>query len=239
MNRPDFIKQLHDLEAVSANWQGVTVSCRIQAEYNEKTESYIFSISSTLKNDGERKLTSITFLIDFIGGEETVFTDTENWLGVDRSLDQWQSVAYESGFQSKLAKKPEKITVRVKELKDVAELPLYHLPLPGEYLYQAIDDEHINQIKEKMPVKVIIQIGSIAGIRSENVEDAEQIRKIVEAFCSTKIFKREYAMVTDNDNALCFEFADGYKYIIRFNMTNLELYVFGRYYLYSLTNRLF
>ncbi|MBP5280709.1 MAG: hypothetical protein J6Z03_09515 [Erysipelotrichaceae bacterium] len=240
MYKPDFIKKLDDLKAEIDSPEGIHLSCVIRVEYNEKTESYIFSIGSQLRNDSEKELTSITFQIDFLADDVLLHSDREFWYGVDHALGKGMSEAYQSGFQTRMDKAPEKIGLSVTETKDVSELPLYHLPLPGEYLYQAINDDHINHIDEQLPSAVIVQRGSVAGIRSDRIEDPEQIRQLVGSFCRMQIVGRVYQMVTDNDNGLFFEFPDGYKYGVRFNMDNLELYVHRRYYLYAVkSDRIF
>ena len=240
MYKPDFIKQLPDLKGDSESFEGISVSCLINVEYNEKTENYIFSLASTITNEAEKQISAIVFQVDFINGDEVLYTDSEYWNGVDKAIGKGQSVLFESGFQTGLKAKPEKIKVRVTQIKDIIEQPLYHLPLPGEYLYLALNDEHINRIKEDLPVNVTVSIGNVAGIRQQKVDDPEMIAKLVELFTQIQIGEQTLMMVTDNDNALFFEFKDGYKCSVRFNMNNLELHVFNRYFLYTLVNnRLF
>lgn len=236
MFKPDFIKQLNDLMGESENFEGISVSCLYKVEYNEKTESHIFHLNSVIRNEGDKEISAVVFEVDFINGEQVLHTSTEFWNGVDKAIIKGKSVNYEGGFQSRLEGKPEKISVRIKQIKDTVEQPLIHLPLPGEYLYQAINDEHINKIKEDLPVTVTVSIGNVAGTRQQKIDDPEQIRQLVELFSQIQIGGQTYMMATDCDNALFFEFIDGYKYPVRFNMGNLELNFFHRYYMYTLVN---
>ncbi|MBQ6493701.1 MAG: hypothetical protein IJI92_07565 [Erysipelotrichaceae bacterium] len=238
MYNPDFIKILPELHAISESEGGIQVECNIAHKYNERTDSHIFSIVSLLYNSSELKISTVGYAIDFLDEEGNVlYSDPEEYYGFDHAL--FEKNEHRSGFQKKFESEPVKIEIKIKYIKDTDEAPLCHLPLKGEYLYQALNDEHLKNILEDRPVKVIINRGSIAGISQEKITDKEKIDQIVEAFCRITIIGPSATWVTDNDNGLFFEFADGAKAGVRFNMNNLELHIHNRQFCYEVKDNYF
>lgn len=106
----------------------------------------------------------------------------------------------------------------------------------SKLLHQSLDDDHLLNIKDNLPVKINVSVSKEGTIFYGETKDKEIIEKIVEAFCEISIIEETDIMVTDNDNSICFIFDDEKESRVNFNRHNLELYIDGKYYIYVLDN---
>lgn len=106
----------------------------------------------------------------------------------------------------------------------------------SKLLHQSLNDDHLLNIKDNLPVKINVSVSKEGTIFYDETKDKEIIEKIVEAFCEITIIEETDIMVTDNDNSICFIFDDEKESRVNFNRHNLELYIDGKYYIYVLDN---
>ena len=108
-----------------------------------------------------------------------------------------------------LDKEAEKISIEVLEIKDTSEVKPLHVPQKGEYLYEALNNEHINNIKNERPTAIHIVIDHMGAQEIADVTDEETLDALISEFVKIKIANETNEFVTDNYNGVGFEFADG------------------------------
>lgn len=235
MFKVDFIKTLEPALLAECEDQDIRISAICSMQYNERTFSYIFSVRRTIKNLGNRDLSCVKSLISFYDEEGNKLDESwSEYYGFDKALLPGSSVETEEGFQIKLDKRPSQIKIGIMEIKDTTEMPLCHLPLIGEYLYEALDDEHLKQMKDNKPVSVTAGVAMMGTIVSAASDDPQMIEQVITAFNKVRIRGSSQIWVTDNDNYVIFTFADGTKSGARFNQDKLELMIRHKNFLYEL-----
>ena len=120
--------------------------------------------------------------------------------------------------------------------KATEEAALIHIPEEGEYLYQALDSEHLNNLPEEEPVRITVHIDQMGYGREAVFEEESGLAEAIEAFLKIKVGADDAPMVTDNYNWIWFEWEDETEFLIRLNLDALELYIDGRYYSYYLAD---
>lgn len=126
------------------------------------------------------------------------------------------------------------VRLSILSVKTAEELPPVHVPKAGEYLYQALDNEHVQNITGEMPVMFDLWIDR-GGARSEGeITDPDTIRSLVDAFIKIRIREETDEFVTDNYNGFSMTFADGEQYSVSLNLYNLEYNIYGTYHIYRL-----
>ena len=204
----------------------------INTKKNEKTGSTVIQLDTRLTNRSDKKITSIKYELQLYDEkDELIKSYSHTYYGEDKSLDPGSSVDDYYGFQDKLERDPKTFKLAILETKDIDELPLIHLPLPDEYLYEAIG---LNNIKENLPVKIVFRIDRMGAQDIATIEDEETIRKAIEYFCIIKIDKESGVFVTDNYNSVSFYFNDGSEKHINFNLYNLEIHTYTGEHTYEL-----
>ncbi|MBQ6493705.1 MAG: hypothetical protein IJI92_07585 [Erysipelotrichaceae bacterium] len=220
------------LTCESAPLDGVSVNTNVTTEKN-KAGNTVYSVVSDILNSSDREIMYVKFCIHFLDKEgNELFTFTPAWEGEDVSLKKGEKATYEVSFQHE--EKASKIEVDVLELKDVTDIPTVHVPQKGEYLYEALNSEHMNMIKDEKPVNIYIHIDHMGAAETADVTDEETINELVEAFTKVKVGDETDVFVTDNYNGVRFTFADGTEYYVSFNLTTLELNINGNSHLYEL-----
>ena len=122
------------------------------------------------------------------------------------------------------------------ESSKTAEAAPVHIPEEGEYLYQALDSEHLNNLPEEEPIRITVHIDQMGYGREAVFEEESGLAEALEAFLKIKVGADDAPMVTDNYNWIWFEWEDEAEYLIRLNLDALELYIDGRYYSYYLAD---
>ena len=181
-------------------------------------------------------VTEVTFRINLLDETGAVLDCiTEEYAGIDRVLRPGERVSAERlGGQKQLEKKPVSASVTLLGYKTEEELPPVRLPHPGEFLFQALNDEMIAKIQENPPVSITCHIDR-GGVGHDAVYTKENgLKEALRAFCAVKIRGRTDVWVTDNYNYISLEFPDGTRKQIQLNMYNLELQIHNREFLYQL-----
>ena len=120
--------------------------------------------------------------------------------------------------------------------KTTEEAPPIHIPEEGEYLYQALDSEHLNNLPKEEPIRITVHIDQMGYGREAVFEEESGLAEAIEAFLKIKVGADDAPMVTDNYNWIWFKWEDETDYLIRLNLDALELYIDGRYYSYYLVD---
>lgn len=116
------------------------------------------------------------------------------------------------------------------------ETPSVSLPQKGDYLYQAVNKEYLQNIREEQPVEIILRIDHMGAGEVADITDPDTIQQMVDLFCEIRIGDETQEWVTDNYNGVQFIFADGTKEGISLNLKNLELSVSKEYRMYELVD---
>ena len=215
---------------------GIYITVTAEVDYNSRTESHIIHLKSEISNHGDKSIMNVRYKVDFLDRSGIVrCTVNPTWNGQDSPLKPGESIIHEYGFQDKFhGNAPVSMNVTITEVLTEDEMPPVHLPLPGEYWYQAINDDHINQIKQDKPVKIQFYIDHMGAREEANITDPELIDEIVDVFCNVKIAKESNSFVTDNYNGILFTFKDGTESWISLNLTTYEMSAYKVQHLYDL-----
>ncbi len=224
------------VKAISESNDGIVITSEAEIKYNEKTEHHIFQVNSTIYYEGDLSIMEIQYHLEFLDSKGNVVSDTHPiWNGQDKPLTDGNSVTHYYGYQEGLdGKKPVKLRVTVLSYKTADEVPPIHLPLPGEHLYQAVNNEHVNNIKEDLPTEIYMIIDHMGAQETARITDPKEIKEIVDLFAEITIAEEAYSFVTDNYNSVTFTFSDGSKAFISLNLTNYEMSAYNQFHYYSL-----
>ena len=210
------------MEKIKAEENGVEIELiKISTQENPNTGFTLIQLDTLITNHSEKELSAVTYelrLFDEKG--ELIKSYPKTYYGENKSLSYQESVRDHLGFQDRLEKQPVSFALAITEVMDTEELPLVHLPLPEEYLYEAIG---LYRIRTELPVKVYVRIDHMGAAEIAEVEEEETIRQLVDLFCRIKIANETDTFVTDSYNLVVFYFADGTQSGISLNLYNLEL----------------
>ncbi|MBR4461069.1 MAG: hypothetical protein IKS51_00580 [Erysipelotrichaceae bacterium] len=210
------------METVRTEDLGVEIELiDISAKENRNTGFTLIQLNALITNRSEKELTAVSYELQLLDENgELIKAYHRTYFGEDKSLSLNESVKDYMGFQDKLEKQPASFALKVTEVKDVEELPLVHLPLPDEFLYQAIG---LERLENELPIKIYVRIDHMGAEDIAEIEDEETIRKLTDLFCNVKIANETDTFVTDNYNLVIFYFTDGTQKGISLNLYNLEI----------------
>lgn len=209
----------------------------INEDHDSKNDFSLMSADVLIKNDSDIGIMSVRgkiFLYDANGDVmyEYPFSfngqDTPIAPGGEKSISLLFRLPGQGGVKQ--------ASVIIIETKDEVELPPKHVPQQGEYLYQAVNNDYINNMGNNRPVKITVIIDH-GGDRSFAVYDSSpDLDDMIINFMKIKIGEESYSFVTDNYNSVVFEFADGTEASISLNLTDLEISIYGTMRLFKLTD---
>lgn len=206
----------------------------INTKLNEKTGFTRVEVFSKITNYSDKEMSSIKYEILLYDKDNVLIKSFyKTYYGENISIKQNQSIEDYYGFQSELDRKVDRCELKIIETKDIEQLPLIHLPLPDEYLYQAVNLKNINNIDNVLPNKIHIHIDRMGAANIADIVDEETIKKFVELFCKVKIDYETDQFVTDNYNSITFEFNEEVERI-SLNLYNLEIHSHKGEHLYVL-----
>ena len=192
----------------------------------------VVQLDNVIKNVSDREISSVTYEIHLLDENgELIKSYRHSYFGENRTLSHGQSINDHFGTQDRLEKQPSSYKIVITDVKDTTELPLVHLPLPGEYLYEAID---LYRLETEFPVKIYVRIDHGGAEQIAEITDEETIRQMVTLFKQIKIGKESDVFVTDNYNLVIFYFSDETQKGISLNLCNLEIHNQGREHIYEL-----
>ncbi|MBQ2658318.1 MAG: hypothetical protein IJF87_07115 [Erysipelotrichaceae bacterium] len=210
------------MNEVKTEEKGIEILMKdINVKENTKTGFTLIQLNTLITNRSDNEISAVTYELQLLDGNgELIKSYKKTYFGEDKSISRDQSVSDYYGFQDRLEKQPEAYALKVVEVKDTEELPLIHLPLPDEYLYQAIGLERLDS---ELPNRILVYIDHMGAREEINIEGEENLTIITDLFCKIKIAKETDAWVTDNYNGIIFYFADGTSKSISLNLYNLEI----------------
>lgn len=211
---------------------GISVEVRIDTEKNKQGNT-VYHIYSTFSNTTDTEVMYIKYKLSFQNDKgEELFAMHPAWKGQENPLADGRMEKDELHIQE--PNKASRIEVKIVEVKDSGQIAPIHVPEKGEYLYQALNNENLNNIKEVHPTRIKIVIDHMGARNIADIDDEETISALVDAFIKVKIGNDGGMWVTDNYNGIEFTFADGSRYYLSLNLVNLEYSVNGVNHIYEL-----
>ena len=228
--------QRHIRGSAEKEIDGINVTVAAEVDYNDKTESHIIHLTSVIANHSNVSIMNVSYKVQFMDRSGAVrCTVNPTWNGQDTPLKPGESITHEYGFQDKFyGNDPVSIRVTITEVLTEEDLPPVHLPLAGEFWYQAINDVYINRIQEDRPVRIQFYIDHMGAREEADITDPEVIDEILGAFLDVRIAQESYTFVTDNYNGILFTFADGTESWISLNLTTYEMFAYRQAHYYDL-----
>ena len=204
---------------------------------NNKTGSVIFQIDTKLTNHSEIGIMDVIYKLTFFDKKGNEMGTAHGYFnGQDTPMKPGESVINNRSGQFYADQEPESVQVEVTEVKTEEEMPPVYLPRTGDYLYRALSDRNLENIREDPPVLIKMWIDH-GGPRDEGeYSEPETITRFVDAFLQIRIAAETDISVTDNYNGFAMSFANGEFYVVRLNLTNLEYNVYGTEHIYELDN---
>ncbi len=213
---------------------GIRVEVKIDTEKN-KPGNTVYHIYSSFTNSSDREVMYIKYKLSFLDKDGTeLFAMHPAWKGQDAPLIGEMTGKDEIHIQD--PKKADRIEVEIVEVKDVSQIAVVHVPQFGEYLYEALNNENLNNLNNELPAGIKIIIDHMGARAIADVTDEETLTILTDAFCKVKIGNDGGMWVTDNYNGLEFTFKDGSTYYLSLNLVNLEYSINGVQHIYELIN---
>ncbi len=223
-------------ETANESKNGVSVSLgEYHIEKNKRSGSTVFQMNFIIENGSADEIMEVSFDVDYFDAKgELVESSHVSYNAQDAPIPPGGKAEHYYGFQDKIDSPPRTLAIKVTGTSTSEEVPPVHLPQEGEYLYEALNNEHVNNIDKEMPVKVDMLIDHGGMSETAAITDPEAIAGIVEAFMKIKIGRETDEFATDNYNGFSFTFSDGETAFISLNLMNLEVSAYGNYHLYEL-----
>lgn len=237
---PDEAKEIV-LEIINspATLDGVTVSLeKATAVRNQKPEGFTYTFAGTLENNSDEGIMRVIYTFSLIDENGEVFRSFGKvYDGEDAALPPHATIDFNLddikwGPQSI----PAAVEIGVSSVQTDTELPPAHLPRTGEYLYRALSDERLANIREEMPAELSFHVDQGGYGRTVSFKAGNGLEKAIDLFCAIKIGKESGEWVTDNYNWIEITWADGSRSGISLNLYNLEYYVHSSPHTYELEN---
>ena len=218
---------------------GVTVALdQARAIRDPKTGSFTYTFAGTLENNTDEGIMQVIYtfaLIDENGEEFRSFSEIYD--GEDAAMPPHASAAFtHDGIKWGKQSVPAAVEIGVSSVKTEAELPPAHVPRKGEYLYQAVDDEKLANIREEKPAELSFHVDQGGYGRTAAFEAGEALDRAVELFCDIRIGEESGEWVTDNYNWIGFTWEDGTHSGVSLNLNNLEYSIHSTLHTYKLEN---
>jgi|GEM_PF-2065975 len=239
-HKDSFPEEEKNLEIINspATLDGVTVTLEKATAQRMDSRGFEYTFSGTIENNSDEGIMQIIYtfaLIDENGEEYRSFGIVYD--GEDTALAQHTKTEFfhdniKWGKQSV----PAAVAIGISSVKTEAELPAAHVPQAGEYLYQALGDEKLANIKEEPPVELSFHVDQGGYGRTATFTDGEALDRAVELFCDIRIGEESGEWVTDNYNGIRLKWTDGTYTGISLNLRNLEYRVHSNIHTYELDN---
>lgn len=180
----------------------------------------------TLKNTSSSAISKISFQAEVRDPDGAVLEVIErSWNGYDIPLGTQEELGcrgYRS-YNSETVPPVLSVQVRITQVLTAEQLPPVHRPAAGEYLYQALSNSHIANMKEHPPVSADLTIDRMGARSVAHVTEENGLSDVIDAFLKIKIRNDHGAAVTDNYNSIRFTFEDGETAGISLLLKNLTL----------------
>ena len=226
-----------EIKGSPADADGVTVTLTEAVAVKNDT-GYNYSFSGTIENNTEEGIMEVIYtfvLMDETGEEFRSFGITYD--GGDTPIAPHTKIDFNyDDIRWGLQSVPAAVSIGVSSVKTETELPPVNVPKTGEYLYMALGDEKLENIKNEPPVELEFYVDHGGAGRSAVFKEGELLDRAVELFCDIKIGEESGEFVTDNYNWITLTWADGSVSNISLNLNNLEYSVHSTIHTYRLEN---
>ncbi len=211
-----------------ATLDGVTVTLeKATAVKNQKPEGFTYSFTGALENNSDEGIMQVIYtfsLIDENGEEFRSFGEVYD--GMDSAMPPHSRIDFtHDGIKWGKQSVPAAVKIGIASVKTETELPPAHVPEPGEYLYQALGDEKLANIREEKPVELSFHVDQGGYGRTAAFRAGEALDRAIELFCAIRVGPESGEWVTDNYNWIAFTWRDGSHTGISLNLNNLEYFV--------------
>ena len=221
-----------------ATLDDVTVTLETATAGKTDTGGFSYSFSGTIENNSDEGIMQVIYtfaLLDENGEEFRSFGEVYD--GEDTAIPPHSAITFSHddirwGPQSV----PAAVSFGISSVATETELPPAHIPQEGEYLYQALGDEKLANIREEPPVELSFHVDQGGYGRTATFKTGEALGEAVERFCDIKIGAESGEWVTDNYNWITLTWADGSYTGISLNLSNLEYFVHSTIHTYELEN---
>ena len=218
--------------------QGVSaVLTSISEEHDSKNDFSMMDADVVIKNGSDTGIMYVRgkiFLYDSKG--DVMFEYPFTFNGQDTPIAPGEEKKLDILFRLPGAGGVKQASVIVIETKDETEMPPKHVPQQGEYLYQALNNEYINNMGTNRPVKITVIIDH-GGDRSYAVyENSPELDDMIINFMKIRIGEESFTFVTYNYNSVVLEFSDGTEASVSLNLVDLEVNIYGTMRLFKLTD---
>ena len=186
----------------------------ISLKKNENTGYTVVEAKVKLTGNNDKGIVAVHGVYHFLDANDNeTSTARFYYIRPNKPIEKGETIVVDDGFQSKIEGDVKKVYIEITEVKDSEQLPPKHLPEIGEYLYQALNSENLNNIKESLPTKVVYVYDQMGFRTYYTVEDPEDIQKVVNAFTNIKIKAETNSVATDSYNSIVFSFGDKESYV--------------------------
>ena len=227
-----------DLEILGspASENGVTVTLDKAVAKRIDRGGFEYSFSGTIENNSDEGIMLVIYkfaLIDEKGEEYRDFSEVYD--GEDKSIPPHTKLDFShEGIKWGPQSVPASVRIGISSVKTETELPPAVVPKKGEYLYQALGDEKLANIKKEAPAELSFHIDQGGYGRTAVFKEGEALDKAVKLLCDIKIGEETGDWVTDNYNWISIEWKDGSRTGISLNLNNLEYFIHSSPHIYQL-----
>ena len=223
----------------SASNGGVTVTLKTaSARRMTNPDRYEYSFSGTIENNSDEGIMKVVYsfaLYDRNGGKYRSFAEVYD--GVDRAIPPHSAVPFShEGIRWGAQSVPASVSIGIGSVLTETELPPAKIPQPGEYLYQALGNEKLADIRENPPAALSFHVDQGGYGRTAVFSGGEALSTAVRLFCNIKIGEETEEWVTDNYNWIGLTWEDGSETCISLNLRSLEYSIHSSPHTFALEN---
>ena len=217
---------------------GVTVTLEKALAGRSENGGFRYTLEGTIENTSDEGIMQVVYSFAFtdVNGEEyRSFSITYD--GEDTAIPPHGTVSFSHddirwGPQSV----PAAVSLGIKEVKTETELPPAHIPKTGEYLYKALDDEKLANIRTEAPAELSFHVDQGGYGQTATFREGAELEKAVDLLCGIKIGEESNEWVTDNYNWISVVWKDGTSSFISINLYNLEYFIHSSPHTWNLEN---
>lgn len=223
----------------SETMEKVTVTLK-EAVAVKKTgpDRYEYSFSGTIENGSDAGIMEVVYtftLYDEDGKEFRSFGEVYD--GQDEAIPPHTKIEFShDGIKWGAQSVPASVSIGISSVKTETELPPVRLPQKGDYLFRALDDENLSDIRENPPVELSFHIDQGGYGQTASFEKGELLDRAIDLFCDIKIGDETKEWVTDNYNSIRITWEDGSESHISLNQYCLEYYAHSIPHVFELEN---
>ena len=225
------------IEGSPASKDNVTVTLeKATAVKKSDPDRYEYAFSGIIENNSDEGVMKVVYslsLRDKNGEEFRAFSGVYD--GEDTAIPPHSKVEFSlDGARWGAQDVPASVAVGVSSVSTETQLPPVRLPQPGDYLYLALNDEKLANIKEKPPVEFSFYVDQGGYGRTATFRTGPLLDRAVELFCNIRVGEETGEYVTDNYNWIGFVWEDGTESSVSLNLKNLEYSAHNMPHIYAL-----